>query len=303
MKISVICPVYNGEKYLDELHGGLLNQKLNNEFSVDIFYALTESNDETEKKLIKLEANYKKFKKEEFSHSYTREVMAYEFGQDIIVFISQDIIFKDDLWLYNLVKPIKDNECEASFSRQISKYNNIEKYTREYNYGVESRVVNKNDIDKLGLYTFFYSDASSAVLGQAYKELNGYDKKRLIINEDMYFANKLIESGYKIKYCSDSIIYHSHKFKLKELFKRYFDTGVFFMENKQFRQYSGNKTGMKMVEYIFKRCLEEKNISCLASILPDFGMRFLGSNLGKHYDKLSKKLIYKFTLNKSYWKQ
>ncbi|MGL5414444.1 MAG: glycosyltransferase [Clostridium sp.] len=302
MKVSVICPVYNGEEYIDELNKGLANQKLGDEFSLEIFYALTESNDKTEEKLKALNANYKKFKKEEFSHSYIRELMAYEFGKDIIVFISQDIEFMDEFWLYNLIKPIKDNECEASFSRQISKYDNIEKYTREYNYGKESRVVSKKDIEELGLYTFFYSDASSAVLGECYRELEGYDNKKLIINEDMYFANKLIENGYRIKYCSNSIIYHSHKFKLKALFKRYFDTGVFFRENTQFKKYSGNKTGIKMVKYISKRCLEERNIKCLISVVPDFGMRFLGSNLGKHCDRLNGKLIEKFTLNKSYWK-
>ena len=65
-------------------------------------------------------------------------------------------------------------------------------------------MVSKKDINKYGLLTFFYSDASSAVKTSVYKELNGYDNKRLLINEDMYFAEKLIQAGYRIKYCSDS---------------------------------------------------------------------------------------------------
>ena len=301
MKVSVICPLYNAEAYLNKLHIGILNQELYDEFDLEIYYVLTESTDETERVLNDLNANYKVIKKDEFSHSLTRERMAYEFGKDIIVFISQDIIFKDNKWLYNLIKPIKERECEASFSRQISKYENIEKYTREYNYKSETRITSKNDINNLGIYTFFYSDASSAVLGEIYRKLNAYDGRKLIINEDMYFANKLIESGYRIKYCSDSVIYHSHKFKMKDLFKRYFDTGVFFAENIQFKKYSGNGTGIKMVKFITKRTLEDKNYKCLLTIIPDFASRFIGSNLGKKYKKLNTRIIKRFTSNKSYW--
>lgn len=49
-------------------------------------------------------------------------------------------------------------------------------------------MISKKDINKYGLLTFFYSDASLAVKASVYKELNGYDNKRLLINEDMYFA-------------------------------------------------------------------------------------------------------------------
>ncbi|WP_436512595.1 glycosyltransferase [Clostridium thermobutyricum] len=301
MKISIICPLYNAEKYIEKLHESILKQNLDEDDYVNIFYALTDSQDNTEKYLKDKNIKYKKIKKEEFSHSLTREKMAYEFGQDIIVFISQDIIVKDENWLKNLIYPIKEGIAEATFSRQISKYNNIEKYTREYNYKEESRVVSKNDLEKLGLYTFFYSDASSAINAKIYKELKAYDGKKLLINEDMYLAHKIIENGYRIKYCSDSIVFHSHKFRVKELFKRYFDTGVFFKENNQFKKYSGNSNGINMVKYITKRALEEKNYKCLINIIPDFGSRFLGSNLGKKYDKLNKKLILKCTLNKNYW--
>lgn len=301
MNITIICPLYNGEKYIEKLHKSLLKQETDTEDNIEIYYALTESSDGTEKYLISNNINYKKIRKEEFSHSLTREKMAYEFGKDIIVFISQDIEVRNNIWLKNLIKPIKNREAEASFSKQISKYQNIEKYTREYNYKEESRVVSKEHIEELGLYTFFYSDASSAISGEVYKKLKAYDGKRLLINEDMYLANKIIEAGYRIKYCADSEIYHSHKFKVSELFKRYFDTGVFFSENVQFKKYSGNSNGIAMVKYIVKRTIEEKNYKCLMSIVPDFGARFIGSNLGKKHDKLNKNIILKLTSNKNYW--
>lgn len=297
MKISIICPLYNAKSYLKPLHKKLLSQEKIKDYEVEIKYVLTECKDNTEGILKDLKANYKKIKKEEFSHSKTREEMAFSSDGDIIVFISQDVKMKNDQWLKNLVLPIINGEVEASFSRQLPENNTIEKYVREKNYPKESRIVSKADIDRLGVLTFFYSDASSAVKASIYKKLNGYDGKRLIINEDMYLAEKLINAGYKIKYCSDSEIYHSHVFTLKELYKRYFDTGVFFKQNSQFLNYKSNESGVALAKYVFKAALKEKNIGVLINILPNFGARFIGNELGKRYDKLSRSFVNKSSLS------
>lgn len=302
MKISIICPLYNAKNYLNPLHGKLLEQENIEGYEVEIKYVLTECKDDTEEILKSINADYKKIKKEEFSHSKTREDMAFSIDTDIIVFISQDVKMKNEKWLKNLVMPIINKEAEASFSRQLPENNTIEKYVREKNYPDQSRVVSKKDIDRLGVLTFFYSDASSAVKTSVYKELNGYDGKRLIINEDMYLAEKLINSGYRIKYCADSEIYHSHIFTLGELYKRYFDTGVFFKQNSQFLNYKSNESGMALAKYVFKSALKEKNIAVLINILPNFGARFIGNELGKRYDKLSKSFVNKSSLSGKVYK-
>lgn len=301
MKISIICPLYNGEKYLVELHKKIQQQEV--EWEIEELYVLTESSDSTEDLLKEKQLNYFKITKEEFSHSKTREMMSYKASGNIIVFISQDIIIKNNYWLKNLVNPIINDECEASFSRQICTNNTIEKYIREKNYPTEARIVSKNDVDKLGLITFFYSDASSAVKTSVYRELNGYDGKNLIINEDMYFAHKLITKGYKIKYCADSEVYHSHIFTLQQLFNRYFDTGVFFKENSYFFNYGTNGSGIALLKYVIKASLREKNIKVLVDIIPNFAARFIGSFLGKKYETLSIDRKIKYSLNKRYWKK
>ena len=159
----------------------------------------------TEENILKdLKINYKKIRKEEFSHSFTREKEAFESDADIIVFITQDVKIVRDDWLYYLTKDIIDGKVDACYSRQLCNNNTIEKYTRESNYPEKSRIVSKEDVKKLGLKTFFFSDASSAISNQVFKKLNGYDQKKLPISEDMYIAYKLIMNGYKIKYCSDN---------------------------------------------------------------------------------------------------
>ena len=299
MNVTIICPLYNANVYIEKLHENILKQELDKNINLEIKYILTESKDNTEDILKKLKLTYKKISSKEFSHSQTREKAALELkNNDIIVFISQDIKIKNRVWLKNLIEPIILEECEATFSRQISENSTIEKYVREKNYPKTSKVVSNKDIDKLGLLTFFYSDASSAVKNSIYKKVNAYDNKRLIINEDMYLAEKIITSGYRIKYCSDSEVFHSHIFKLSELYKRYFDTGVFFKQNSQFLKYKSNESGFALAKYILKKSLEEKNYKVTINLLPNFAARFIGNELGKRYDKLPKKIVDLSSLSK-----
>ena len=197
MKISIICPIYNAENYIEDLYFNINRQK--DVYIEEINFILTESKDNTEDKLKKIGCTYEKINKEKFSHSLVREKAAFNAKGDIIVFITQDIKIEDEYWLYYLTKDIKEKRCEAAFSRQIGyKEHKVERYTREINYPDETRIVSKDDIEKLGLMTFFFSDASSAILKDVFIKLNGYDNKDLPTNEDMYFAYKLIMNGYRI---------------------------------------------------------------------------------------------------------
>lgn len=279
MCIDIICPLYNAENYIDSLHKSLLKQKnvkINN-----IKYILTESLDNTEKVLKDNNLEYELIKKEDFSHSIIREKAAMKSNSDIICFITQDIVIENDDWLEKLVKPIIDGEAEATYSRQLTKFNNIEKYTRESNYPDKSVVKSKADINKLGLKTFFSSDASAAIDRNIFVKLNGYDGKKLPISEDMYFSYKLIMNGYKIKYCADSIVYHSHKFNLKELYDRYKLTGKFFKENSYLDQYGTTDSGSKLAKYILKRIIQDKRIDLFFRFPFDMAARLIGMKVGK----------------------
>lgn len=278
--VDIICPVYNGEQYILSLNDAIKKQK--NVKINSIKYAVTESKDDTEKILKENNIDYIKIKKEEFSHSRTRERIAKECNADIIVFITQDIIIQGNNWLYNLTNPIEKKECDASFSKQISKSNGIEKYTREHNYPDNSYVRSRSDLEKLGLSTFFFSDASSAISNEVFKKLNYYDNKKLSINEDMYIAYKLIINGYKIKYVSDSVVIHSHDFKFKELYKRYYYTGVFFRENSDLDKYGTKRIGVEMAKYVLKRIFQEKDFKTFIRFWPDMIARLFGMIAGRY---------------------
>ena len=79
----------------------------------------------------------------------------------------------------------------------------------------------------------------------------------------MYIAYKLITNDYKIKYVAESVVYHSHNFKLKEIYDRYKLTGKFFKENSYLDQYGTTGSGASLAKYVLKRILQEHRIKLL----------------------------------------
>lgn len=270
-------------------------------YKYDVTYLLTESEDDSKGILDGLNAKYIEISRDEFSHSLTREKAAHMAKGDIIVFISQDIKLLDDKWLYNLVCDIIDKKCEAAFSKQICDNKTIERYTRQKNYGNESRIVSKEDVKRFGIMTYFYSDASSAIRKDIFQKLNGYDGKNLLTNEDMYIAFKIINNGYRIKYASDSIVNHSHKYTYNALFHRYFDQGVFLAQHRYIKDAGDNSSAFSLLKYVLHKSLSEFNILAFLDIVPNFAIRFIANKLGQNYLRLSKKRVLRCTSNKNYW--
>lgn len=300
MKISIICPLFKAEKYIDKLHESILMQE--DIELIEVKYLLTDTGDGLENKIKVLDyASCDVVKVEEFSHSLTRENAAMNAKGEIIVFISQDIIIQDRKWLYKFVKPIVEGKCEAAYSRQVCDNESIEKYIRMKNYGEKSIIVSKKDISELGIMTFFFSDAASAIRSDIYKELNGYDKKDLLTNEDMYLAYKLINAGYRKIYNADAVVIHSHDYKYRELFKRYFDQGVFLKDNNYLLEFKVNDSAFNLVMFVAVQAIKDKNFKVLFNIIPNFAVRFIGNKFGQNYNKLSINKVKKFSSNKNYW--
>ena len=130
MNIEIICPLYKAENYIVDLDNNIKKQK--NVNIKKISYVLTESSDNTEKLLKKINATYSKLKKEEFSHSTARENVAKKSDADIVVFITQDIDIRNNDWLEKLYNAyLDDPDCIYSHrAHQITfDDNNIKPYS------------------------------------------------------------------------------------------------------------------------------------------------------------------------------
>lgn len=278
--ITLICPLYNAEGYILSLHKSLKKQK--DIKIVEFKYILTESSDKTEEIMKNNNIPFEKIKKSEFSHSLTREKAAMSAKGEILVFLTQDVVIKDDYFLSKLVAPIVNCASSAAYARQLTKYNNLEKYTREFNYPGKSRLVSREDIDTLGMRVFFFSDAACAVSAKIFRKIGGYDGIDLPMSEDMYLAYKLIMQGYKIQYAADAKAYHSHDMSFRQVYDRYWRTGMFMKMNPQIEAYGARKEGGGMAKYLLKRVIEDRRVGLLVRFPLDMAVRYIGMQHGKH---------------------
>ena len=97
----------------------------------------------------------------------------------------------------------------------------------------------------------------------------------------MYIAYKIIMNGYRIKYCSDSEVIHSHKFTLKQIYDRYKLTGKFFKENSYLDQYGTTDSGKNLAFYVLKRIFQEHRFGLLLRFPFDMAARLFGMKAGK----------------------
>ncbi len=222
--------------------------------------------------------------KKEFDHGATRRFGAGLSDAEFMLFMTQDAI------------PVSYGRQMAGKDADI-----LEKMTRIYNYPKESSVKSKNDLDRLGIKTYFCSDVCAMYRKSVYEELGGFVKKT-IFNEDMIMASKVINAGYNIAYCAEAKVIHSHSYTCVQQFKRNFDLGV---SQKQysgiFENISSEKEGAGYAGRIIKSLVKRGKPFKAFYFVLQCVFKFAGYKSGLNYDKLPEKFILKCTMNKGYW--
>lgn len=282
--IDIVCPIYKGFHYLKPLVDSFYSQENIN--IINIIFAITNSNDDEMNQIREFvtenHIKYFEVSQTEFSHSLIREKAIREYcTSNIVVMISQDIKLTNDSVFYNLVKDIASGETVYNYARQICTNKSIERYIRAKNYPEKSYIVTQNDIEKMQLMAFFSSDACSAYDRNTFISLNGYGGYDVMMGEDMLYSKIILEAGLKKKYCADAIIDHSHKYTLKQLYKRYYDTGIFHKIVKVFDKYKSVDSGVKLAIYVLLQALKHFDIRTMIRWLPDMTSRYLGMKKGK----------------------
>jgi len=226
--------------------------------------------------------------KKEFDHGATRRFGAGLSDAEFMLFMTQDAIPRDNKLVEKLLVPMAGKNIAVS-------------YGRLYNYPKESSVKSKNDLDRLGIKTYFCSDVCAMYRKSVYEELGGFVKKT-IFNEDMIMASKVINAGYNIAYCAEAKVIHSHSYTCVQQFKRNFDLGV---SQKQysgiFENISSEKEGAGYAGRIIKSLVKRGKPFKAFYFVLQCVFKFAGYKSGLNYDKLPEKFILKCTMNKGYW--
>ena len=147
---------------------------------------------------------------------------------DIVVFLTQDAVLSRPDSLAALLCCFADAGVGAAYGRQLPREGAglIEAYARTFNYPAESRVKTLDDVPLLGIKTAFMSNSFGAYRSSVLHAVGGFPAD-IPLGEDCWVAAKMLLSGWKVAYCAEATVFHSHSYGLAEEFRRYYDIGAF----------------------------------------------------------------------------
>ena len=241
--------------------------------------------------------------KEEFDHGGTRDRGVRMSTADLVLCMTQDAMPADETLIEELVKPFDDPEVWAAYARQLPNEDcrEVEKYTRSFNYPEQSMVKTKEDLDRLGIKTFFCSNVCAAWRREKYLELGGF-VKHTIFNEDMILAGTMIKQGGKIAYCAKAKVIHSHNYSAFQQFHRNFDLAVSqTMYPEVFGGIRSESEGIKLVKKSLSYCIKIGKPWLMIQVVTQSAGKLLGYKLGQRYERLPRKLVLACTMNREFW--
>lgn len=286
--LSIIIPTFNAGVQFEAILDSLNNQTIKPSLVIIVD---SESSDQTRQIAESRNCRVITISRDRFDHGSTRNLAMAEVSSEFVVFLTQDAIPADENMIAELIKPMQaDPNIAICYGRQLPRPDArpLERFAREFNYPDESILKTKNDIERLGIKTFFCSNSCSAIRRSIFNKLGGF-KNNVIVNEDMLFAAKAIFQDYSVYYSATARVCHSHSYSLRQTFKRYFNIGRFFADNKEIFKHTGLKGyGGNMLISGVKIFRENKMPYYIAALFFELAAKATVCKFGWYYQLLKK---------------
>ena len=305
--VDVIIPVYRPDEKLNRLIEKLNQQTITPEH-IFFMQTLTGTPEDAEVRSLLEKANHAvitEIDKKDFDHGGTRNQGAALSKAEYMLFMTQDAVPEREDLIEQMLKVMEDENVATAYGRQLpsDEVGVIEHYSRQFNYPDRSSKKTKEDLERLGIKTYFCSNVCALYRRRVYEEMGGF-VLHTIFNEDMIMAAHVIGAGYTIAYVAEAEVVHAHKYTYRQQFTRNFDLAV---SQRQYREiFDGVKSeseGIKLVKDTMKYLFSQGKWYLVPDLILQSGFKFLGYRFGKKYDKLPMWMVRKFSMNKSYWRE
>lgn len=302
MAVSIIIPVFRGERYLPDLLRALAEQDFG-EKEVLVF----ETSPGGDCRTIAEDhgAKWTEVKGDDFDHAGTRTLAAQKAQGDILIFLSQDVLPTAPDTLRTLVEGLLRHEKQgAAFGRQRAPeaspvWGAIK---RGFIYRDQSRVREPSDRDRLGFHTTFLSNAFAAYRREAMEPL-GFFGDRALMCEDIAAGARLLKSGWSIAYIAEAVVSHDHPTALGTEARRYFDIGASHSHQRWIQEDFGppKPEGARFLGYGVRHLLEHRRPHLLPVFAARCLVKLIAYRLGRAHHLMPRKLCSRLSGFPDWW--
>lgn len=306
MIIDTVIPVFRPDDKLKRCVNGLLEQTVfirNVHLIISYVYEEDKKCAEDYQVLERVQIRY--IKQSAFDYASVKDDWMQKTDAEYILFMTQDGIPADSTMLEHLLKAFEDERTAVAYGRHITDEGcgEIERFTRYFNYPPQSVLKNKECTSCSEIKLYFNSNVCALYRLANYRRAGGFGR-RAISSEDMMIAWKVITSGEQVAYVAEAEVLHYHSFGLGEQFRRNFDIGVAYSTNQEIRQaLSASHEGVRLVLKTAEYLIKQKKMKLLFPLFLQSGVKYMGYQMGRHYQMLPYKLKILCTRNKGYWKE
>ncbi len=208
-KCSIVIRCYNEEQHIGRLLSGIMQQNLDD---YEIIIVDSGSTDATVAIASRYPIKLVSIKPEEFSFGRALNLGCQEADGDIIVIVSAHVYPVHRDWLEQLLEPFQDEKIAITYGKQRG--NEVTKYS-------EHQVFAKWFPDESHKFQDhpFCNNANAAVRRSIWQEIP-YDES-LTGLEDLDWAKKVLQLGYKLAYVASAEIVHVHEEPPQKIYNRY----------------------------------------------------------------------------------
>ncbi len=207
--VSIIIRCYNEEQHIGRLLSGIMQQTIRD---AEIIVVDSGSTDATVSIASRYPVHVVSIRPEEFSFGYSLNRGCREATGEFLVIASAHVYPVYDDWLERLLAPFDDPDIALVYGKQVgneqTKYSEHQVFARWF-----------PDQSQRFQDTPFCNNANAAVRRAVWEQLP-YDET-LTGLEDIDWAQRAMQQGYKISYAADAEIVHVHDETPKRIYNRY----------------------------------------------------------------------------------
>lgn len=241
----------------------------------------------------------------EFNHGGTRSAGLSHVDDEIVIFLTQDAILADEWALQKIITAFEDPRVGVAYGRQLphEDANPVALHARLWNYPIQGYVTEMKSSEPRGFRKAFNSNSFAAYRKSALEKVGGFPDG-VILGEDAVAAARILLDGWKLAYVSDAQARHSHNYSIMEEARRTFDIGVFHMKENWILEKFGRAEGEGVSFALDQLRWLSRNASpyWMLRSLATNAARYLAYRLGRHYQRLPKRIVRWMAMNKVYFR-